>query len=184
MVEQSRVRSPSGRVGSFQVASRMQELGETIGPTLERALGETISAGGRAVLLLNRRVLGVHRVRRCGCGWVLRCDDCDAGLVFHKFIRLPVRKASGTARPGRKAAVVESPRIAGDCCDEAFAAMHDRRAGEGTRGAACAGRGWFGATTAWRSNCCRHHCPAVQAGADLAGLGTCAEEEPARSSAG
>lgn len=65
--------------------ARMVELGEMIGPTLEHAIAETLSGGGQAVLLLNRRgYAGYIACADATCGWVLRCDDCDAGLVFHK----------------------------------------------------------------------------------------------------
>ena len=114
----------------------MQELGEMIGPTLERALGETISAGGQAVLLLNRRgYSGYIACADARCGWVLRCDDCDAGLVFHKFIRLPGAEGLGDSEAGAAEAARSNGRGSqGLLRDEAFAAMHDRRAGEGSGG--------------------------------------------------
>jgi primosomal protein N' (replication factor Y) len=56
-----------------------------VGPTLRAALDRTLSAGGQAVILLNRR--GYANYIACadpGCEWVLRCDQCDAGMICHR----------------------------------------------------------------------------------------------------
>ncbi len=58
-----------------------------IGPTLEKAIGETLHAGGQILLLLNRR--GHATYIACPdstCGWFLTCDDCDAKMVQHRVI--------------------------------------------------------------------------------------------------
>ncbi len=58
-----------------------------IGPTLERAIGETLGIGGQILLLLNRR--GYASYIACPdstCGWVLTCDDCDVKMVQHRVI--------------------------------------------------------------------------------------------------
>ena len=56
-----------------------------LGPTLERALEETLGSGGQAILLLNRRGFAQHVLcPRGACGFALRCDQCDAGLVLHR----------------------------------------------------------------------------------------------------
>ncbi|MGQ0628747.1 MAG: primosomal protein N', partial [Phycisphaerales bacterium] len=55
-----------------------------LGPTLERALGETLRAGDQAMLLLNRR--GYANYISCPdqrCGWAMRCEQCDATMVYH-----------------------------------------------------------------------------------------------------
>jgi len=57
-----------------------------IGPTLGRALRRTLEEGGQAILLLNRR--GFANYICCldqRCGWSLRCDQCDAGMVHHRI---------------------------------------------------------------------------------------------------
>lgn len=59
-----------------------------LGPTLERALGETLRDGGQAILLLNRR--GYSCYISCAdarCGWVLSCSECDARMVEHRLRR-------------------------------------------------------------------------------------------------
>jgi len=48
------------------------------------------SGGGQAMLLLNRR--GYANYIACPdhrCGWMMRCEHCDATVVYHKDARLP-----------------------------------------------------------------------------------------------
>src|SRR5262249_14603832 len=60
-----------------------------LGPTLEAAIAETLSGGGQVILLLNRRGYSGHiACTDPKCGFVLGCDDCDARLVYHKFVRM------------------------------------------------------------------------------------------------
>ncbi len=62
-----------------------------LGPSLEQAIGETLSAGGQAMLLLNRR--GYANYICCTdpkCGWVMQCDHCDVTTVYHVDKRLRV----------------------------------------------------------------------------------------------
>lgn len=58
---------------------------QAIGGRLESALRETLSGGGQAILLLNRRG---HSSYICcpnaACGWVMGCDHCDASMVLHR----------------------------------------------------------------------------------------------------
>jgi len=61
-----------------------------IGPVLQGALGETLDAGGQALLLLNRR--GYANYIACpdhNCGWVMTCDHCDVTMVYHRKRDLP-----------------------------------------------------------------------------------------------
>ncbi len=65
---------------------------EQIGPTLERAIEETLRDKGQVILLLNRR--GYANFISCPnpkCGWVMQCSDCDAAMVHHKSSRLNAR---------------------------------------------------------------------------------------------
>ncbi|MEQ8770992.1 MAG: primosomal protein N' [Phycisphaerales bacterium] len=58
---------------------------ESIGPTLASAIEQTLTAGGQAILLLNRR--GFASYVACpdsNCGWVLGCDACDTRMVVHR----------------------------------------------------------------------------------------------------
>ncbi len=56
-----------------------------LGPRLSTALKQTLAAGSQAILLLNRR--GYANYIACPdqqCGWVMKCDQCDAGMVNHR----------------------------------------------------------------------------------------------------
>ena len=56
-----------------------------LGPTLEGAVDATLKAGGQVLLLLNRR--GYANYIACAdqkCGWMMRCDHCDAGMICHR----------------------------------------------------------------------------------------------------
>ncbi len=63
---------------------------------LEKELAQALDArtpddaGGKAILLLNRR--GYANYIACPdarCGWMMRCDHCDATMVYHVDARLP-----------------------------------------------------------------------------------------------
>ncbi len=55
----------------------------SIGPSLERAMRESLSAGGQVMLLLNRRGFSTH-VHCPDCGYVATCKNCDLALTFHR----------------------------------------------------------------------------------------------------
>jgi primosomal protein N' (replication factor Y) len=60
-----------------------------IGPTLEQAIGDTLTARGQVLLLLNRR--GYANYICCTdpkCGWVMQCAHCDVTTVYHVDRRL------------------------------------------------------------------------------------------------
>jgi primosomal protein N' (replication factor Y) len=55
-----------------------------LGPSLRRALGETLERGEQAMLFLNRR--GYAPLTLCrACGFRFRCPNCAAWLVSHRF---------------------------------------------------------------------------------------------------
>ncbi len=57
---------------------------------LEELLTQTLRDKGQAMLLLNRR--GYANYIACPdarCGWMMRCDYCDATMVYHKDGALP-----------------------------------------------------------------------------------------------
>ncbi|MBL8762541.1 MAG: primosomal protein N' [Phycisphaerae bacterium] len=59
-----------------------------IGPTLEKEIDTTLKDGGQVILLLNRR--GFAHYIACPdpkCGWVMRCENCDASMVLHRNVR-------------------------------------------------------------------------------------------------
>lgn len=56
-----------------------------MGPTLAGAVQHTLREGGQVLILLNRR--GYANYIACAdqrCGWIMRCDHCDAGMICHR----------------------------------------------------------------------------------------------------
>ena len=65
-----------------------------------RAIGETLARGEQALLFLNRR--GYAPVLGCdACGWLSRCNRCDAYRVLHRLsapTRTPAQQTPGRYR--------------------------------------------------------------------------------------
>jgi primosomal protein N' (replication factor Y) len=85
------MRTPRVEVVDFRVESRLRpdRRVHLIGPTLEFSLREAFNTGGQAIVLLNRR--GYANWIACAdqsCGWMMRCDHCEAGMVVHLGTRL------------------------------------------------------------------------------------------------
>ncbi|QIE40668.1 primosomal protein N' [Rhodobacteraceae bacterium SC52] len=79
---------------------RAEELpGSTwISPTLRKAVEARLEAGEQALLFLNRR--GYAPVTLCrACGGQIGCDDCDARMVEHRFLKRLVCHQCGASRP-------------------------------------------------------------------------------------
>lgn len=60
---------------------------QSLSARLEEALRSVLAAGGQAILLLNRR--GYSSYICCpsaACGWVMKCDHCDASMVLHRRV--------------------------------------------------------------------------------------------------
>jgi primosomal protein N' (replication factor Y) len=55
-----------------------------LGERLAESLARVVSEDGQAILLLNRR--GYANWISCSgrCGWIMRCEHCDAGMVCHE----------------------------------------------------------------------------------------------------
>jgi len=106
---------PAVRVVDFAAErkSRPDRANRLIGPTLETALRRTLSAGGQAIILLNRRGyaswLACPDVR---CGWVMTCSECDVSVVYHRDRSLP---AGGFVRCHHCAAEQRMPATCPDC---------------------------------------------------------------------
>jgi len=84
-----------------------------VGPALARALERTLSAGGQAVLLLNKRGLaGFVGCASPKCGWVLQCHHCSTRMVLHK---LPAIASGGYVRCHHCAAEQVLPAKCPDC---------------------------------------------------------------------
>src|SRR5450631_2760058 len=62
---------------------QMQGIKETISPQLNQALEETLTAGGQAIIFLNRRGFATFQV--CSeCSQPLTCPNCSVTLTFHR----------------------------------------------------------------------------------------------------
>jgi len=84
-----------------------------VGPTLERALKRTLTEGGQAVLLLNKRGLaGFVGCTSSKCGWVLECHHCSTRMVLHK---MPSLAAGGYVRCHHCSAEQIMPKQCPDC---------------------------------------------------------------------
>jgi primosomal protein N' (replication factor Y) len=98
---ESRVNAEAGRYARIVLKSRVPgaelpevaavdlrvtppERGRWLAPPLVAAMGETLGAGGQALLFLNRR--GYAPLTLCGaCGHRFQCPNCTAWLVDHRL---------------------------------------------------------------------------------------------------
>ncbi len=61
-------------------------VADSIGPTLQAAMQETLDAGKQVILLLNRR--GFHTHISCrSCGYVFTCPSCSISMTYHRANR-------------------------------------------------------------------------------------------------
>lgn len=66
---------------------RGEEIGaDSIGPTLQNAMQETLDAGKQVILLLNRRGFNTHITCR-SCGYVFTCPSCSISMTYHRANR-------------------------------------------------------------------------------------------------
>ncbi|MFN7002009.1 MAG: primosomal protein N' [Roseinatronobacter sp.] len=68
-----------------------------ISPSLQSAVTARIAAGEQALLFLNRRGYAPLTVCRA-CGHQIGCDDCDARMVEHRFLKRLVCHQCGASR--------------------------------------------------------------------------------------
>ena len=76
-----------GRVGAelppVRVVDMRREAGYPLSAPLLGELRRVLEAGGKAMLLLNRR--GIAPALHCrACGGTIRCPNCDVALVLHR----------------------------------------------------------------------------------------------------
>ena len=87
-----------------------------VGPTLAKALERTLTEGGQAVLLLNKRGLaGFVGCVSPKCGWVLQCNHCSTRMVVHK---MPSLASGGYVRCHHCNAEQVLPRQCPDCASK------------------------------------------------------------------
>jgi primosomal protein N' (replication factor Y) len=78
----------AGPLPPVRVVDLRHERGYPLSAPLLAELGAMAAAGGKAILLLNRR--GVAPALHCrACGKTIRCQNCDVSLVLHRdgFLR-------------------------------------------------------------------------------------------------
>lgn len=72
--------------------------GTWISPVLAAQVRARIAKGEQSLLFLNRR--GYAPVTVCrACGHQIRCDDCDASMVEHRFLKRLICHQCGAERP-------------------------------------------------------------------------------------
>ena len=73
----------AGPLPAVRVVDLRHERGYPLSAPLLAELGSVAAAGGKAILLLNRR--GVAPALHCrACGTTIRCRSCDVSLVLHQ----------------------------------------------------------------------------------------------------
>lgn len=78
-------------------AEEMQS-GRWISPTLRSAVEDRLAKGEQAMLFINRR--GFAPVTLCrACGQQIACDQCDARMVEHRFLKRLMCHQCGETRP-------------------------------------------------------------------------------------
>lgn len=86
------------RMGAIDMRAEDLPPGAWISPTLRRAVEARLDRGEQALLFLNRR--GYAPVTVCrACGHQIGCDQCDARMVEHRFLRRLMCHQCGETRP-------------------------------------------------------------------------------------
>ncbi|MDR2131741.1 MAG: primosomal protein N' [Clostridiales Family XIII bacterium] len=76
--------TPLPRVSVVDMRDELKNGNKTIfSLELYRSMNETLTAGKQVILFLNRR--GYSTFVSCrSCGYVMRCEDCDIAMTYHK----------------------------------------------------------------------------------------------------
>ncbi len=89
----------AGPLPPVRVVDLRREAGYPLSAPLLAELGAIAEAGGKAILLLNRR--GVAPAIHCrSCGATRRCPNCDVALVLHRDGRLHCHHCSWSEESG------------------------------------------------------------------------------------
>lgn len=79
---------------------RAEELpgGKWVSPTLKAAITDRLKKGEQSLIFLNRR--GYAPITLCrACGHQIGCDDCDARMVEHRFLKRLMCHQCGETKP-------------------------------------------------------------------------------------
>lgn len=75
-------RATGASMPDVEIVDMRRESDQVFSRRLVEELDSNMAAGGKAILLLNRR--GYARYLQCGhCGYVWRCHNCDVSLTIH-----------------------------------------------------------------------------------------------------
>ena len=93
---------------------KQNEIGNAVlSGTLEHAIQRTIANDGQVLLLLNRR--GFAPWIACAnrtCGWMMKCEHCDASMVYHR--KKPLEEA-GFVRCHHCGTEQRVPKVCPEC---------------------------------------------------------------------
>ncbi|MEL6588279.1 MAG: primosomal protein N', partial [Pseudomonadota bacterium] len=74
------------------------ESGRWVSPTLRKAVEARLEAGEQSLLFINRR--GYAPITLCrACGHQIGCDNCDARMVEHRFLKRLMCHQCGETKP-------------------------------------------------------------------------------------
>ncbi len=72
--------------------------GRWVSPTLRKAIADRLEKGEQSLVFLNRR--GYAPITLCrACGHQIGCDDCDARMVEHRFLKRLMCHQCGETKP-------------------------------------------------------------------------------------
>ncbi|MEP2922212.1 MAG: primosomal protein N' [Sulfitobacter sp.] len=85
-------------MGTIDMRSEGLPSDRWVSPTLQAEVNARLARGEQAMLFINRR--GYAPVTLCrACGHQIACDDCDARMVEHRFLKRLVCHQCGESKP-------------------------------------------------------------------------------------
>ncbi|APE45482.1 primosomal protein N' [Sulfitobacter alexandrii] len=86
------------RMGAIDMRAEGLPADRWVSPALKREVDERLARGEQAMLFINRR--GYAPVTLCrACGHQIGCDQCDARMVEHRFLKRLVCHQCGESKP-------------------------------------------------------------------------------------
>ena len=83
---------------AIDMRAEQMQPGTWVSPTLRDAVGDRLARGEQALLFINRR--GYAPVTLCrACGQQIGCDNCDARMVEHRFLKRLMCHQCGETKP-------------------------------------------------------------------------------------
>ncbi len=86
------------QMGAIDMRTEGLPANQWVSPTLQSEVTKRLERGEQAMLFINRR--GYAPVTLCrACGHQIACDDCDARMVEHRFLKRLVCHQCGESKP-------------------------------------------------------------------------------------